>query len=80
MEAAPVHNPVAVIGSGPIGLTLVSLLGKLDVRCLFVERNATTVQEPRTVSIDDESLRTMQAAGVRRGRIHEHDVEGNDCQ
>jgi 3-(3-hydroxy-phenyl)propionate hydroxylase len=64
MEAASAHYPVAVIGSGPIGLTLANLLGKLGVRCLVVERNATTVQEPRAVSIDDESLRTMQAAGV----------------
>ena len=64
MEAGSAHYQVAVIGSGPIGLTLVNLLGKLGVRCLIVERNATTVQEPRAVSIDDESLRTMQAAGV----------------
>ena len=53
-----------MIGSGPIGLTLANLLGRLGVQSLIVERNATTVQEPRAVSIDDESLRTMQAAGV----------------
>jgi 3-(3-hydroxy-phenyl)propionate hydroxylase len=60
----PRHYPVVIIGSGPIGLTLANLLGRLDVRTLLVERNASTVQEPRAVSIDDESLRTMQAAGV----------------
>ncbi len=60
----PAHYPVVVIGSGPIGLTLANLLGTMGVRCLVVERNLTTVQEPRAVSIDDESLRTMQAAGV----------------
>jgi 3-(3-hydroxy-phenyl)propionate hydroxylase len=37
-------------------------LAGIDV--LVVERNATTVQEPRAVSIDDESLRTMQAIGL----------------
>jgi len=63
MEAAR-HYPVAVIGAGPIGLTLANLLGRLGVGVLLVERNATTVQEPRAVSIDDESLRAMQAAGV----------------
>lgn len=61
---APPHYPVVVIGSGPIGLTLVNLLGTFGVPTLIVERNLTTVQEPRAVSIDDESLRTMQAAGV----------------
>ena len=64
MEPSPKHYPVIVVGSGPIGLTLLNLLGTLGVRSLVVERNLTTVQEPRAVSIDDESLRTMQAAGV----------------
>jgi 3-(3-hydroxy-phenyl)propionate hydroxylase len=61
---APTHYPVVIVGSGPIGLTLANLLGRHDVKTLLVERNMTTVQEPRAVSIDDESLRTMQAAGV----------------
>ena len=64
MDPSPEHYPVVVVGSGPIGLTLANLLGTMDVRSLIVERNPTTVQEPRAVSIDDESLRTMQAAGV----------------
>ena len=55
---------VAIVGSGPTGLTLANLLGAMGLRVVVVERNATTVQEPRAVSIDDESLRTMQAAGV----------------
>ncbi len=55
---------VLVVGAGPTGLTLANLLGTMGVRTLLVERNATTVQEPRAVSIDDEALRTMQAAGV----------------
>ena len=55
---------VAIVGSGPTGLTLANLLGIMGVRTLVIERNATTVQEPRAVSIDDESLRTMQAAGL----------------
>ncbi len=56
--------PVVVVGSGPTGLTLANLLGRMNVRTLLVERNLTTVTEPRAVSIDDESLRTMQAAGA----------------
>ncbi|WP_338664530.1 bifunctional 3-(3-hydroxy-phenyl)propionate/3-hydroxycinnamic acid hydroxylase [Pararoseomonas sp. SCSIO 73927] len=64
MDGVGRHYPVAVIGSGPTGLTLANLLGRFGVAVLLVERNAATVQEPRAVSIDDESLRTMQAAGV----------------
>ena len=55
---------VIVVGAGPTGLTTASLLGRYGVRTLLIERNQTTVQEPRAVSIDDESLRTMQAAGL----------------
>jgi 3-(3-hydroxy-phenyl)propionate hydroxylase len=58
------HWPVIVAGAGPAGLTLAGLLARYGVDVLVVERNADTVQEPRAVSIDDESLRTMQSVGV----------------
>jgi len=58
------HYPVAIVGAGPTGLTLANLLGVYGVACVVLERNAATVHEPRAVSIDDESLRTMQAAGL----------------
>ena len=75
MEPSADHYPVAVIGGGPIGLTLANLLAVQGVRCLLVERNATTVQEPRAVSIDDESLRTMQAIGLA-DTVLDHVVPG----
>jgi 3-(3-hydroxy-phenyl)propionate hydroxylase len=56
--------PVVVVGAGPNGLTTANLLAQYGVDVLLVERNELTVQEPRAVSIDDESLRTMQAIGV----------------
>ncbi len=58
------HFPVAIVGAGPTGLTLANLLGIYGIACVLIERNADTVHEPRAVSIDDESLRTMQAAGL----------------
>jgi 3-(3-hydroxy-phenyl)propionate hydroxylase len=51
---------VVIVGAGPTGLTLANILGMHGIRTLVVERNAATVGEPRAVSIDDESLRTMQ--------------------
>jgi 3-(3-hydroxy-phenyl)propionate hydroxylase len=56
--------PVVVVGAGPNGLTTANLLARYGVDVLLIERNESTVQEPRAVSIDDESLRTMQAIGV----------------
>jgi 3-(3-hydroxy-phenyl)propionate hydroxylase len=53
-----------IVGAGPTGLTLANLLGRYGVPTLLIERHPGTVGEPRAVSIDDESLRTMQNAGV----------------
>jgi 3-(3-hydroxy-phenyl)propionate hydroxylase len=58
------HWPIIIVGAGPTGLTLAGLLGRYGIDVLIIERNAQTVGEPRAVSIDDESLRTMQAVGV----------------
>lgn len=66
---------VVVVGAGPTGLTLANLLARYGVDVLLVERNESTVQEPRAVSIDDESLRTMQAIGVV-GDVVSHVVLG----
>jgi 3-(3-hydroxy-phenyl)propionate hydroxylase len=62
--ATRTHWPVIVVGAGPTGLTLACLLARYRIDVLVIERNAHTVQEPRAVSIDDESLRTMQAVGI----------------
>ena len=58
------HWPAIVVGAGPTGLTTANLLTRYGIEVLLVERNSSTVQEPRAVSIDDESLRTMQSVGV----------------
>lgn len=55
---------VLVVGAGPTGLVLANLLGGMGIATVVLERNETTVQEPRAVSIDDESMRTMQALGL----------------
>jgi 3-(3-hydroxy-phenyl)propionate hydroxylase len=64
MDTNTRHHQVAIVGSGPTGLTLANLLGLAGIDVVLIERNQTTVKEPRAVSIDDESLRTMQALGL----------------
>ncbi|MES2283212.1 MAG: bifunctional 3-(3-hydroxy-phenyl)propionate/3-hydroxycinnamic acid hydroxylase [Pseudomonadota bacterium] len=58
------HFPVVIIGAGPTGLMLANLLGVQGIQTLVIERSTSTVGEPRAVTIDDESLRTVQATGL----------------
>ncbi len=58
------HYPVVIVGAGPTGLTLANILGVEGIETLLLERNERTVSEPRAVSIDDESLRTIQGIGL----------------
>lgn len=55
---------VLIVGAGPAGLATANYLGMNGVRVLVLERNAGTVDEPRAVSIDDESLRSLQTLGL----------------
>ncbi|MGW7727834.1 bifunctional 3-(3-hydroxy-phenyl)propionate/3-hydroxycinnamic acid hydroxylase [Streptomyces canus] len=55
---------VLVVGAGPVGLTAANLLGTLGVRVLVVERHTTTSDEAKAISLDDESLRTLQLADL----------------
>jgi len=63
-SAAPEFFDVIIVGAGPTGLTLANLLGLEGVSTLVIDRKPGTVEEPRAVSIDDESLRVMQACGL----------------
>lgn len=69
------HFPVVIIGAGPTGLMLANLLGMQGIEALVIERNTGTVGEPRAVTIDDESLRTVQATGLIAG-VLPHVVQG----
>jgi 3-(3-hydroxy-phenyl)propionate hydroxylase len=59
---APLYD-IAVVGYGPTGLTAASLLGRLGHRVVVVERWPALYGLPRLTHIDDETARTVQAAG-----------------
>ena len=56
--------PVLVIGAGPVGVTLANLLGRYGTRTVVIERSPEILDYPRAVGLDDEAMRTFQAAGV----------------
>lgn len=61
---SPLRRTVIVVGAGPTGLVLANLLAMEGVHVLVLERAAMPLDEARAVTIDDESLRTLQSAGV----------------
>lgn len=66
---------VLVVGAGPTGLAVANLLAARGVRVLVVERNATTSDEAKAISLDDESLRSLQIGGLAEA-IHDIVVPG----
>ena len=58
--------PVAIVGAGPVGLSVANLLGEHAVPCILLERDAQTSTHPRAQSIDDESMRTLQSYGCAK--------------
>jgi 3-(3-hydroxy-phenyl)propionate hydroxylase len=55
---------VAVVGAGPVGLALSSLLLRQGLTVVLLDRGKYGVLKPRATHIDDESVRIMQAMGV----------------
>ncbi|GAA3204391.1 bifunctional 3-(3-hydroxy-phenyl)propionate/3-hydroxycinnamic acid hydroxylase [Actinocorallia longicatena] len=55
---------VIVVGAGPTGLMIANLLGLHGVRVAVFEAGPELIDYPRGVGMDDETLRTFQAAGL----------------
>jgi len=53
-----------VVGGGPVGLLTAVLLGQAGLQVLVVERQRQRYPLPRACTIDHESLRILQAAGL----------------
>ena len=70
-----IKTDVLVVGAGPTGLLLANLLGAMGVSTTLVETHDDTVQDPRAVSIDDEAMRALQAAGLA-GEVAAISVQG----
>ena len=64
MDTGLTTTDIVIVGAGPAGLATANYLGLAGIRAVVIERNPGTVDEPRAVSIDDESLRSMQTLGL----------------
>lgn len=55
---------VAVVGAGPVGLTIANYLAMMKVKVLVFEQLDELIDYPRAIGIDDEALRTIQSIGL----------------
>jgi len=61
---APQPHDVAIIGCGPAGATLASLLAQRGLSVLVLEREPQIYSLPRAIHFDGECMRVFQAIGV----------------
>ncbi len=66
---------VAIVGAGPVGLTIANYLGSLGVSALVLEQGDKLIDYPRGVGMDDECLRSFQAIGLG-DRVAQHTTPG----
>ncbi|WP_319451058.1 MULTISPECIES: bifunctional 3-(3-hydroxy-phenyl)propionate/3-hydroxycinnamic acid hydroxylase [unclassified Mycobacterium] len=64
MSTAVPHVPVVVIGAGPTGVTVATLLAQYGVDSLVLDRWSTVYPQPRAVHLDDEIYRIVARLGV----------------
>ena len=55
---------VAIIGMGPVGLTLANFMGLLGLRACALDRRGVRYPLPRAVTFDDEVMRIFQMIGL----------------
>ena len=56
--------PVLIAGGGPVGMTLARTLAQFGVRCLLVERNASTTRHPKMDITNGRSMELFRRLGV----------------
>jgi 3-(3-hydroxy-phenyl)propionate hydroxylase len=56
--------PVVIVGAGPVGVTVATLLGQYGVQCLVLDRWDGVYPQPRAVHLDDEIYRILTRIGI----------------
>ncbi|MDT7709132.1 MAG: 3-(3-hydroxy-phenyl)propionate hydroxylase [Pseudonocardiales bacterium] len=58
------HPSVVVVGAGPVGITVATLLAQYGVTCTVVDRHTRPYPMPRAVHLDGAAVRVLQQLGL----------------
>lgn len=58
------ETEVLIVGAGPVGLTLALDLGRRGIRCIVIERNATSIQLPKMERCNARTMEIYRRLGV----------------
>ncbi|MCW2718395.1 FAD-dependent monooxygenase, partial [Pseudonocardia sp.] len=58
------HPSVVVVGAGPVGITVATLLAQYGVTCTVVDRHTRPYPMPRAVHLDGSAVRVLQQLGL----------------
>jgi 3-(3-hydroxy-phenyl)propionate hydroxylase len=64
IRPSQIATDVAIIGAGPVGLTIANILGQQGVRVTLIEKLEQIIDYPRAIGLDDEALRVFQSIGL----------------
>ena len=56
--------PVLIAGGGPVGMTLARTLASFGIRCMLVERQASTTRHPKMDITNGRSMELFRRLGV----------------
>ncbi|MEI1280596.1 bifunctional 3-(3-hydroxy-phenyl)propionate/3-hydroxycinnamic acid hydroxylase [Leptospira venezuelensis] len=62
-EEWPEKPNVIIVGAGPVGVLAANLLGQQGIPVLLIDQNPGVLEIPRAISLDQDALRILQAAG-----------------
>jgi len=71
MAAKDFDCDVLIVGLGPVGATLTSLLAQYGIKTIAIERDASVYPLPRAAHFDHEVMRVFQELGIA-GEVERH--------
>ncbi|WP_339530565.1 bifunctional 3-(3-hydroxy-phenyl)propionate/3-hydroxycinnamic acid hydroxylase [Pseudomonas mucidolens] len=60
----PARVDVLIVGFGPVGAALATLLGRYHVNALVIDTRHEILRMPRAIALDNEALRLLQLIGL----------------